>query len=198
MTWRCAQTNTLFLSTDISILSLAKKLNYDKHTKKTCLLSTAYPPRKKKPYCWLRCVCVYVCGLSSATFSHQVGHKPLPLAPSNALALYVMPGLSAGIQRSWKPFFLTFRPAIRSHNCHFLYHAKKKKANDLSSKIHQRKCGALNCFAKVSPFRCRFNVFSYYYLYQSLCYALLTSSHLKPIGKMFLPRIKTSKECQFL
>lgn len=69
-----------------------------------CLLSTAYPPRKK-PYCWLRCVCVYVCGLSSATFSHQVGHKPLPQAPSNALALYVMPGLSAGIQQSWKPFF---------------------------------------------------------------------------------------------
>lgn len=60
MTWRCAQTNTLFLSTDISILSLAKKLNYDKHTKKTCLLSTAYPPRKKKPYCWLRCVCMCV------------------------------------------------------------------------------------------------------------------------------------------
>lgn len=99
------------------------------NTQKNVSAVNCLSSKKKKAILLVEvCVCVYVCGLSSATFSHQVGHKPLPLAPSNALALYVMPGLSAGIQRSWKPFFLTFRPAIRSHNCHFLYHAKKKKS----------------------------------------------------------------------
>lgn len=121
---------------------ISQKIKLWQAHKKMCLLSTAYSPRKKKPYCcWLKCVCVYVCGLSSATFSHQVGHKPLPLAPSNALALYVMPGLSAGIQRSWKPFFLTFRPANRSHNCHFLYHAKKKKPTILVQKSIKENVG---------------------------------------------------------
>lgn len=62
MTWRCAQTNTLFLSTDISILSLAKKLNYDKHTKK-CVCCQLLILQEKKSHTvvgWSVCVCMCV------------------------------------------------------------------------------------------------------------------------------------------
>lgn len=178
---------------------ISQKIKLWQTHKKTCLLSTAYPPRKKKPYCWLRCVCVCMCVGSVLQHSHtrwgiSPSLWPLPM-PLPFMSCLVCLQAFSGVGSLF--FWPLDQPsgAITATFCTML---KKKKANDLSSKIHQRKCGALNCFAKVSPFRCRFNVFSYYYLYQSLCYALLTSSHLKPIGKMFLPRIKTSKECQFL
>lgn len=198
MTWRCAQTNTLFLSTDISILSLAKKWNYDKHTKKrVCCQLLILQEKKSHTVGWGVCVCMCVGSVlqhSHTRWGISPSLWPLPM-PLPFMSCLVCLQAFSGVGSLF--FWPLDQPsgAITATFCTML---KKKKANDLSSKIHQRKCGALNCFAKVSPFRCRFNVFSYYYLYQSLCYALLTSSHLKPIGKMFLPRIKTSKECQFL
>lgn len=142
MTWRCAQTNTLFLSTDISILSLAKKLNYDKHTKK-CVCCQLLILQEKKSHTvvgWSVCVCM--CVGSVLQHSHtRWGISPSLWPPPMPLPFMSCLVLSAGIQRSWKPFFLTFRPANRSHNCHFLYHAKKKKPTILVQKSIKENVG---------------------------------------------------------